>query len=78
MNIKMTDEWKKKIIENYEYEGEHYYQYIKRCRQSREKLGIEDSKKMFDMVLEVLEERRKQGIVDYGYKDQFIGVKEKK
>ena len=78
MSIKLTDKWKKKIIENYENEGEHYYQYMKSCRQSRERLGIEDSKKMFDMILEVLEERRKEGIVGYGYKDQFIGVIGKK
>lgn len=65
--MKMTEEQKKKIIENYEYEGEHYYWYIKKCKQIRESMGLEDTKKMFDMILEVLEERRKQGIVNYGY-----------
>lgn len=62
MKLKMTNEWKKKIIDNYENEGEHYYQFIK-----KEKLKAGDSKEIFDIVLEVLEERRKEGIVDYGY-----------
>lgn len=69
MEIKMTDNWKRKIIENYEHEGEHYYQYIKKSRQIREKMGLEDTKKMFDMILEILEERRKQGIIDDYYED---------
>ncbi len=68
MSITMTDSWRKQIIENYENEGQSYYQLMKRMKQNREEAGIEDAKEMFNKVLEVLEERRERGIIPSRYK----------
>ena len=62
MKIKMTDNWKETIKWNYQNEGEHYYQFIKKCRQDRE--GYQ-STIVFDIILKELEQIRKKGIVDY-------------
>lgn len=71
MSITMTDNWRKQIIENYENEGQSYYQLMKRMKQNREEAGIEETKEMFNKVLEVLEERREKGIIPSRYKQDI-------
>lgn len=73
MGVKMTERLRKHLreiaLERYQQEGQHYYRMIKRNRLNREGTKEEESKKMLDFILEVLEERRAEGIVDYGYED---------
>ena len=68
MGVKMTDQLKEHLrkiaLERYQWEGQHYYRMIERNR-----IDGEESKELFDFILEVLKERRAEGIVDYGYED---------
>lgn len=63
MKVKMTDDWREKIKENYELGGEHYYQFIRKCKQSKGKQGRQ-SVIIFDSILEELEQIRKERIID--------------
>ena len=50
--MKMTEEWRQKIRDIYQREGQSYYNFLKECRKHRE--GLE-SAIVFDLCLEEVE-----------------------